>query len=80
MKVRTLNYQISIARWADKGGGVRQDLLDNAEAELNDLLINLERACYKIIDVKINHYTVNRHNNGGCDEVWVQYTILYKED
>ena len=80
MKVRTLNYQISIARWADRGGGVCQDLLDNAEAELNNVLINLERACYKIIDVKVNHYTVNRHNNGGCDEIWVQYTILYKED
>lgn len=79
MFARTLNFQISIAKWTDKGGGVHQNFLDEAEVELNDLLVNLERACYQIIDVKVNHYTVKRHNNGGCDEVWVQYTILYKE-
>lgn len=75
---RTLNFQISIAKWSDNGGGIQQSLLDEAEMELNELLDNLEKACHTVIDVKVNHYTVHRHNNGGADEVWVQYTILYK--
>lgn len=79
MFVRTLNFKISIAKWTDNGGGVQPSLLDEAEMELNKLLENLRLAGYNIIDIKVNHYTVNRHNNGGADEVWVQYTILYKQ-
>lgn len=57
MKVRTLNYQISIARWADKGGGVRQDLLDNAEAELNDILADtLGVAWASANGIPVKHY------------------------
>lgn len=79
MFVRTLNFQISTAQWTNNGGGVQQAFLDKAEKKLNSLLDDLRKACYTVTDVKVNHYTVNRHNNGGADEVWVQYTILYKE-
>lgn len=79
LRVKTLHFKISNAKWKDEGGGVSKDLLEKAEEKLNLFLIDLDRAAYTDIDIKINHYTVQRHNNGGCDEVWVQYTILYKD-
>ena len=78
MFVKILNFQISTAKWTDNGGGVQQALLDKAEKELNSFLDDLRKAYYTVIDIKVNHYTVNRHNNGVADEVWVQYTVLYK--
>lgn len=78
MFVRTLNFQISVAKWKNDGGGIQQALLDKAETKLNLFLNDLELACHHVVDIKVNHYTVDRHNNGGCDEIWVQYTILYK--
>lgn len=78
MFVKILNFQISTDKWTDNASGVQQALLDKAEKELNSFLDDLRKAYYTVIDIKVNHYTVNRHNNGVADEVWVQYTVLYK--
>lgn len=77
MYVDTLCRQISVCRWKDSGGGVNSELLTIAESDLKEHLAILSDK-YTIIDVKVNHFTVENHNNGGCNEVWVQYTILYK--
>lgn len=31
----------------------------------------------KVIDIKVNHYTKNRHNNAGDDEIIAVYTIIW---
>ena len=77
MHVDTLCKQISVCKWKDSGGGVDPKLVAFAESALRQRLDILSDK-YTIIDVKVNHFTVENHNNGGCNEVWVQYTILYK--
>lgn len=32
-----------------------------------------------VIDIRINHYTIHRHNNAGADSIIAVYTILYKD-
>lgn len=77
MYVDTLCKQISVCKWKDSGGGVDPKLVAFAESGLRQRLDILSDK-YTIVDVKVNHFTVENHNNGGCNEVWVQYTILYK--
>lgn len=76
MKVRVLTEKVSVANLKNNGGGVNTQLLEEAEKKLNKTIEELS-LFYKIVDIKVNHFTSSRHNNGGCDEVWVQYTILY---
>ena len=33
----------------------------------------------KVIDIKVNHYTKNRHNNAGDDEIIAVYTIIWND-
>ena len=77
--VQVLAYPITKAKWQDHGGGVQQELISQSEDDLNIALINLETAGYKVKEIKVNHFTAFKHNNGGYDEVWVQYTIVYEE-
>lgn len=77
MYVDILCKQISVCKWKDSGGGVDPKLVAFEESALRQRLDILSDK-YTIIDVKVNHFTVENHNNGGCNEVWVQYTILYK--
>ena len=32
-----------------------------------------------VVDIRINHYTIHRHNNAGADSIIAVYTILYKD-
>ena len=57
-------------------GGVIDDFSETQSSELNKILAELETK-NTIQDVKVNHFTSCHHNNGGYDEVWVQYTVLY---
>lgn len=75
---KVLNFQLSIPKWKSEGGGFQPTFAQYSEDELNACLHRIAKEGMEVVDVKTNHYIVNRHNNGGCDEVWVQYTILYK--
>lgn len=77
MYVDILCRQISVCRQKNSGGGVDSKLLTIAESDLRERLVILSDK-YTIVDIKVNHFTLANHNNGGCNEVWVQYTILYK--
>jgi hypothetical protein len=44
------------------------------QSELNEFMEDKE-----VIDIKTNTFTSYRHNNGGYDEVFIVYTIMYNE-
>lgn len=78
--IKLLAYEISVGSLRDSGGGVNRDLIKKAEENLNSYIEDFESKGYEIQDIKVNHFTAKRHNNGGCEEVWVQYTIIYKKE
>lgn len=43
-----------------------------------DSTINRFCESVEVVDVKVNTYTIHRHNNSRCDSVIANYTILYK--
>lgn len=77
--IKVLAYEISIGSLRDSGGGVNRDLIRKTEENLNSYIEDFESKGYEIQDIKVNNFTAKRHNNGGCEEVWVQYTIIYKK-
>lgn len=76
--IKILTYKVSECNLALNGGGVNQRLIEETKKGLEKAIDDLEDDLYQITDLKVNHFTARRHNNGGCDEVWVQYTICYK--
>ena len=78
--IKVLAYEISIGTLKDSGGGVNRDLIKKAEENLNSYIEDFESKGYEIQDIKVNHFNARRHNNGGYEEVWVQYTIIYKKE
>ena len=75
--IKILTFKISEGKLVKNGGGVSQSLIEEAEEEVNKVAQDLKNKDYQITDLKINHFTTIRHNNGGCDEVWVQFVICY---
>lgn len=75
--IKILTYKISEGNLIQNGGGVNQSLIEKAEEGVNKVAQAIKDKDYQITDLKINHFTTRRHNNGGCDEVWVQFTICY---
>lgn len=47
------------------------------EADI-DKAINKFTKDVDVVDIKVNHYTIHRHNNGYCDTVMAVYTIVYR--
>ena len=78
MRAKILVCQLGNCRHRMDYGGIREDLVASAEEKLNEELKDLERNYYSVVDVKVNCFTSERHNNGGCDDTWVKYTIFYK--
>lgn len=76
--IKILTYKVSEGNIPQFGGGVNQSLIEKAREGIEKTIDTLEDDLYQITDLKVNHFTTRRHNNGGCDEVWVQYTICYK--
>lgn len=76
--IKILTYKVSECNLAQNGWGVNQRLIEETKKGLEKAIDDLEDDLYQITDLKVNHFTARRHNNGGCDEVWVQYTICYK--
>lgn len=75
--VRTVNKKIS--KCAGVGiGGPKDSLFEEAEDALNEVIEEMQNKGYYVKDIKVNHYTTDRHNNGGFDEVWVSYLIIFK--
>ena len=46
---------------------------DSIEKEINEFCVDKE-----IIDIKTNTFTTKNHNNGGYNEVFIVYTVMYK--
>lgn len=78
--IKILTYKVSEGNLRQNGGGLHQSFIEEAEKQLNDNIRNLEAKGYGVQDIKVNHFVTTRHNNGGCDEVWSQFTIIYEED
>ena len=89
MKIVKLEFQISNAAgtrnigmgaW-EKDHDTDKDNLyasSDVEEDVNNTLHLLEKSGSKIIDVRTDFVTIQRHNNGGCDTVFEYVTILYK--
>lgn len=78
MFIKTLDYQISYADYRGNSGGVNETLLKEAEEDLNKAISRIENSGNEIKDIKVNHFSVINAEDGACNEVWVQYTILYR--
>ena len=74
--IKTIDRKISIC--ADFGGP-KQNLLEKAEKALNENIEEMQNKGYYVKDIKMNHYTTDRHSDGGFDEVWVSYLIIFKK-
>lgn len=74
--IKTIDRKISMCGGF---GGPKQNLLEKAEKALNENIEEMQNKGYYVKDIKINHYTTDRHNNGGFDEVWVSYLIIFEE-
>lgn len=75
--IKILTYKVSECNIPQFGGGVNQSLIEETKKGLEKAIDDLEDDLYQITDLKVNHFTARRHNNGGCDEVWVQFVICY---
>lgn len=75
--IKTIDKKISVCGGVNVGG-TKQHLLEEAEKALNETIEEMQNKGYYVKDIKMNHYTIDRHNNGGFDEVWVSYLIIFK--
>ena len=55
------------------GSSYSIDELESVQKRVNDFCKN-----HDVVDIKVNTFTVNQHNNGGDDRVKIVYTIIYK--
>ena len=76
--IKILTYKVSEGNLSRNGGCVNQSLIEEAEEGVNKVVQALKDKDYQITDLKVNHFTAHRHNNGGCDEVWAQFTVMYQ--
>ena len=74
--IKTIDKKISVCAGL---GGPKQNLLEEAEKALNESIEEMQNKGYYVKDIKMNYYTADRHNNGGFDEVWVSYLIIFKK-
>ena len=74
--IKTINKKISVRAGL---GGSKQNLLEEAEKAINESIEEMQNKGYYVKDIKMDHYTADRHNNGGFDEVWVSYLIIFKK-
>ena len=77
MKTKTFMFKVSECKGLGKGNVGYDDAAmieqPNIDTELNEFIDGCD-----VIDIKMTTFTSNRHNNGGTDEVWALYTIMYK--
>ena len=75
MKVKVFKYLISrlgvYKGYGEKVGECINE--DSIEKEINEFCVDKE-----IIDIKTNTFTTKNHNNGGHNEVYIVYTVMYK--
>lgn len=80
MKVKMLNCLVSrcgCSDWNKQNKGYNPELTLNAQDELNAAIQDIENNDYTIFDIKVTSSTITRHNNGGSDEVRLDYLIMY---
>lgn len=74
--IKTIDKKISVRACL---GGPKQNLFEEAEKALNENIEEMQNKGYYVKDIKMNHYTADRHNNVGFDEVWVSYLIIFEK-
>ena len=77
MKTKTFMFKVSECKAMGKGNDGYDTAVmieqPNIDIELNEFINGRD-----IIDIKMTTFTSDQHNNGGTDEVWALYTIMYK--
>lgn len=71
MKVEVFKFKASVCNLPDKGGGMCLDENEVANT-INNFCVGKE-----IFDIKVNTIETKYHNNAGCNEVYLVYTIMY---
>ena len=74
--IKTIDKKISVRAGL---GGPKQNLFEEAEKALNESIEEMQNKGYYVKDIKMNHYTADRHNNRSFDEVWVSYLIIFEK-
>ena len=76
MKVRVFKFCLK-----DLGSDYKKErnspLKEQSASDIEDT-INAYSTGLDIVNITVNTYTTHRHNNGGCDEVYALYTVVYK--
>lgn len=86
MRIKTFKFYLSNCQTCKKVSNseyyeARYDRLHTSSEEEIDKVINdflSECGENEIVDIKINDYTMHRHNNGGSDTIVRTYTIIMK--
>lgn len=76
MKTKTFMFKVSKCQGFRDGSQYGEAVMieqPNIDVELNEFIDGCE-----VIDIKMTTFTSDHHNNGGTDEVWALYTIMYK--
>ena len=71
MKVEVFKFKASECNLPDNGGGMCLDE-NNVTKTINEFC-----AVKEIIDIKVSTIETKYHNNAGCNEVYLVYTIMY---
>lgn len=77
MKTKTFMFKVSECKGLGRGNAGYETAAmieqPNIDVELNEFIDGCD-----VVDIKMTTFTSERHNNGGTDEVWALYTIMYK--
>lgn len=80
MKVKMVNCLVSkcgCSAWNKQDKGYNPELTALAQEKLNAAIQDIENDGYAVLDIKVTSSTITRHNNGGSDEVRLDYLIMY---
>lgn len=90
LRIKTFEFQVSCwagsrlipnqtAKGRDAFNAMRISSTSEIDKEINEFIHNCAVKEWEIKDIKIDHYTLHRHNNGYDDTIIAKYTIIYNE-
>lgn len=90
LRIKTFEFQIScwagsrlIPNQTPKGMTAFREMTISSTSEIDEKINEFIQYCtvkeWEIKDIKIDHYTLHRHNNGYDDTIIAKYTIIYNE-
>lgn len=78
MKVKIITEKVSVCGMKKDNKGHTSVADYPVNDALNRTIQNIEEKGYTIVDIKMQPFVEEQHNNGGCNGVWMQYLIMYK--